>query len=414
MLLKKMNNLQFKNKNIEKIVKKIVVGLDKTPLFHDFADYAPFLLAFKQDLFVERQIELLKDNIYRNKVFVKDSDTHYRLSDNYEILYGLIEIYRINKSEDTFKLLDYLLDNCIDKFVVNDKVISSRHIASNIPSLRVSYYCYSIVEILTDMYDITKESKYISKAEKIVLRFFSNPYYNKYNLIPLGSYLFFEKSLSKIRFPRTSFMGKNFSLIFGLIEYYRITRDSSIYDHIKRILNSINNNMVMDRIVYRQYRPKQDSRTQPNLAAAFLYMNILNRAFYILKDNIYIRRSESIADFWIQQQSDIGLFPFNHKGRRSWIDSETDFSIALLELYELSGNKIYYNAARKCYNAINKYNLEFSSVNIKTGMPEENVYLKSYFTTDKFSGLFLKLCYYFENDKKIFGDGGLYTFLRDR
>ena len=402
------------NHNIPKIIEKITIGLEKNPIFHDFADYAPFLLAFNQNEFIDKQIDTLKKIIDKYGMFVKEGDSSYRLTDNYEILFGLVDIYKLNNDNNTLRLLEDLLNICLDRFVINNKIISSRNIKSNIPSFRVSYYCYSIVEVLVDMYEITNKTKYLDTARDIIFKFFKSPFYVKHNLIPLGSYLFFEHPLSRIRFPRTSFIGKNTSLIFGLIEYYRITNDSSIKDELDKIFNSIDKNMVRENVIFRVYRPKGNKLDSPNLAAAFMYMNMLNRGFYILKNKVYLERSEAIADIWIKLQGNLGLFPFNIDGSISWIDSETDFTIALLELYELTGNNKYYNAAKKCYDGINKYNLEFSSVDINTGSPCKNIYLKSYRTTDKFSGLFLKLCYYFENDKQIYGDDGLYSLLRDR
>ena len=77
------------NHNIPKIIEKITIGLEKNPIFHDFADYAPFLLAFNQNEFIDKQIDTLKKIIDKYGMFVKEGDSSYRLTDNYEILLGL-------------------------------------------------------------------------------------------------------------------------------------------------------------------------------------------------------------------------------------------------------------------------------------------------------------------------------------
>ena len=145
-----------------------------------------------------------------------------------------------------------------------------------------------------------------------------------------------------------------------------------------------------------------------------MYLIMLNYSYNLFRQSIHLDHAKMIADKWLTQQSHLGLFPFKFNEKRSWLDSETDISIGFLELYELTGEGKYYDAAKKCYEGIIQYNLASSSVDIHTGEPTPPVLFRSSHPMPKFMGLFLKLAYYFESGKNIYGENGIENLIRDR
>jgi len=273
---------------------------------------------------------------------------------------------------------------------------------------------YSFVELLLDLYEEKGNIDYVDISRRILYDALEIPFYRKYHLFPMRDYLIFRKIFNLIRAPRTCFIGKNISIFFGLAKYGELSEDAFIINHTYNFLDAIWSNMVVDGVVYRSYQPKENNLEEPNLAAAFMYLNMLNFAYDKFRQSIHLDHARIIADKWLTQQSSLGLFPFTYNGNRSWLDSETDISISLLELYELTGEKQYYNAAKNCYDGIIQYNLESSSVDIFSGEPASPVLFRSVHPTPKFLGLFLKLAYYFESGKKIYGENGIENLIRDR
>jgi len=403
-----------KNPKVENIISHIIESFTEKPKFDDLADYLPFLCAFGAYDFTIDHINALKEKINSENLIDFDENKIYKFSTHYEIILGLIEVYRLTRENDILDLAVKITDASIDKFIWRNGIVSSYHSRWHLPSLLISFYNYSFVELMLDVYEETYNSKYLEISKKVLYDAVNIPFYRKYNLFPMADYLIFRQGLFYLRPPHTSFMGKNSSILFGMIKFAELSDDAFIKESAYKFLDAVWSSMVEDGIIYRSYQPHIAEKSSPNLAAAFMYTNMLNSTYEKFRREIHLDRSKIITDKWLTQQSNLGLFPFEFDGNRSWLDSETDMSISLLELYELTGEEEYYKAAARCYQGILDYNLTSSSVNIDTGTPTPPVLFRSQKPTPKFMGLFLKLAYYFESGKQIYGENGIENLIRDR
>jgi predicted deacylase len=124
--------------------------------------------------------------------------------------------------------------------------------------------------------------------------------------------------------------------------------------------------------------------------------------------------ARGIADFWLLHQGATGLFPLYPGESESFIDSETDMSIALHKLTEVTGEPRYAAAAERCIDGLIRFHGSADyclSVNVETGE------VLNAGQRTKFVCLFLKvLILRIETSAggTIFGNATLYELLKDR
>lgn len=406
--------MNISNPKVREILDQCKHSFLLKPKFDDLADYLPFICAFGDIEYSLNHILKLREIIQPEFLYQLNTDRKYRLSENYEIILGLIEIHRLLGDDDTLELAVAITKSCLKKFVWNNRIVSYYNQVTHTPSPLISYYNYSFVELLMDIYELTGDAEYNHKAGRIIYDAVSSPFFRKYHLFPMADYLIAREILFLLHEPKTFFIGKNSSIIFGMAKYAEINNDNDIKKYVFLILDMIWKNMVKDGIISRSYQPAKNITSSPNLSAAFMYLDMLNYAYIRFKNTELLDIAIILADNVLGTQSELGLFPYIIGDNRSWLDSETDISISLLELYELTGDPKYFQAAEKCYHGILNYNLATSSVNIHTGEAADPINFKAYRPTPKFQGLFLKLAFYFESGRKMYGPSGIASLVRDR
>ena len=80
--------------------------------------------------------------------------------------------------------------------------------------------------------------------------------------------------------------------------------------------------------------------------------------------------AKEIASYWLKFQGKTGLLPLYPSGKESFIDSETDMSIALKKLYEITSDNKYKTASDLIFDGFVKHHGKFDyplSVNVDTG-----------------------------------------------
>ena len=123
--------------------------------------------------------------------------------------------------------------------------------------------------------------------------------------------------------------------------------------------------------------------------------------------------AEDLADFWISiQAKKTGLFPEDSESRFSYLDSETDMTVALFKLWELTSREKYYSSAMSVLHGIFKYHKKekgyILQADINSGQVSEKVY------RTKFNALLLKPIIYLISSKKMYEDNLIFTLMKDR
>lgn len=397
---------------ISRLIKEeILDGIERESILHDFGDYAPFLYAYGEHALVEQHVKLIES---ATDSFSKP----YRLQSgvltfdyNYEIILGLIEIYRLSKQERFLQFAEKHMLTCLSNFLFF-KVIVSRY--RGIPNFLVSYYAYVMVELLLDLYELTGKPLYLEKSHLLVSEFLRRERWRP-TLFANYDYLFCSNLGKKVFTPNGFFIGKNTSIIFGLTKLAAVTGDDELKNLVKKYLLEINSLMVREQVVYRYCRLDSGAIHDPCISASFMYINMLNNFTSLFRDQATLNIAQAITVPYLDNVGATGLFPYRiGSDRRCFVDGNTDFSIALLELFQLTGNERYKQYATNCFQGMLRYNLKYSSVDVETGEATDPVVFKSYRTRAKFKALFLKLSLCIENDLNVIGTGSYASLLRDR
>ena len=168
-----------------------------------------------------------------------------------------------------------------------------------------------------------------------------------------------------------------------------------------------------------------------NQAAIEVLLDIYN----LTKNKKVLNLTVNIVNSWVNLAGKTGLIPempFSvnlkglssiivnqsmKRGKTSRLDSQTDFGIILLKLYELTGNEHFKTASEKIFNSIFTYHFSdkgiFEFVNVETGSnvnSSQIIETKMLTLLMKFPLLKLEL----SKGKKIFEDKLLRDVLRDR
>ncbi len=134
----------------------------------------------------------------------------------------------------------------------------------------------------------------------------------------------------------------------------------------------------------------------------------------------WLGEAERSAQYWLDHQSSLGLFPespmaASDHGRRAILDSQTDLSVVLFKLGSLSGDDRYCQAAPRCIDAVWKYFKApvglYATVGSESGTP------RSVRVHTKFLTLFLKgwlMGSAIRDGRNPFTDRQLFLLSRDR
>lgn len=388
---------------------KVLGENSKANLFPDLGDVIAFVEYFGGHRLVRKQIEAYKKSP-RNGILVSQFPTlgirgfakSYEYSD---LLLGLIDNFTINPTEENKKLCVENLEKAIEIFRF-DKDISSFYYSSaglHVPLIDTRDSMF--IEIFLDAEKIFDEPRYGIVAKNI---------YGKIK----SSYFFKKNDLLSTHMPNIS--GKvvvsknNTNTLFAWLALYLKTGDEEILSSTKRLLSSLESRALTEGggVVMNLYDGKSD--TSANLTASCILLDFSCDMFKFTSDTEALNLAKRIADFWLGRQAVTGLFPLKSSGKTSFLDSETDMSVALFKLFELTGNEIYKNAAEKCFQGIWQYHKKEDyplSVDVETGKTIKNV------QRTKFLALFLKLLILqisYAEGKTIYGDKNLWNLLRDR
>lgn len=393
-------------------------------IFPDLGDFLPFFLYFNEDKFIDKQIEIFKKTLVNNILIsehktlgLKNLAKSYEYSD---LLYGLTDYYLSNKNDANKKLLIENIDTAIKIFSL-DKKFNSFYL----PKLKFHFPIQDsrdgmMIELFVDLYKIFKKDEYLKIAQNIFSNLVSQKFYKKHRIFStfytdnvFVKLLLFKKSFKKY-FHSSEIMKNNTNTLFAFLSLYNVTKNEEILSHIDNIVDSIKNKASIDSSgIVKTFFPNKKNELA-FLTSSFALLDFLCDLYFNLKQVKDLEFAKKIANFWIAQQGKTGLFPFYNGKNESYLDAETDMTIALFKLGELTGDEKYKIAAEKCFDGIIKYHGSKNyvlSVNIDTGELINNS------QKTKFLALFLKLLILkreISKGNRIYHNEELFNLLRDR
>jgi len=335
-----------------------------------------------------------------------------------DLLLGLLEVYEQNKNKAILKFADHVLNKAYSIFYKDGFLYDLYFPSFKMKLPAASSLSGMYVELLADFYRLTKNKKYALMAQHLVDSWTKTEFFENYGLF--SAYHAPSRIIRKLplfkKYNSISKLNKhNTTMIAGILGLYQQTKDEKLLKIIKKWVWGLktyflNKDGIADEVI--EIKNNKKRVLWKAEIRNFAVIDLLSDIYETTKDKECLILSEKNAKFWINQQTDIGLIPFNPNGSYSRFDSQTDMGVAFMKLHELTNKKIYRTAAEKLLKAQLKYHHTkygyVERVNVKSGN------IVDYAIETRFTALFLKLLLILEKNKKIYNDKKFYYLLRDR
>ncbi|MDD5453901.1 MAG: hypothetical protein PHW62_00175 [Candidatus Ratteibacteria bacterium] len=417
-------------------------------IYADFDDILPFLLYFGENDFTRNQIELSRQITYNGMTTYNDKIISWR---NDEYLGAVCCFYRQSRDELIENMIIEGFSGIVVYLIKNGHIRMCYDLSRNgAPDLQ-SAWSGGLIEVFLENSDLFPDWK--GWGVRALDAFLDDYCFKKYGLFNFKSHISSElfnylncninilpdsinqianaqfyylnkkglknkllESLAYTLFQLPTgamfqFMKANSNFIFALITAYRITKDEKYKGAIIRWIDSVLKKLYRDGLVYGLWYPDGNIKN-PALTESFVMIDILCDTYFFVDSNpLYLKIASEIADRWLNLKWDNGLIPATPDNIKNHLDNQTDFSISLRRLAELTGNQLYLNAGKELFaSALVNHRTEDGYVTsiYKDGTYENRV-------SPKYNGLLLKGLICWMNDgKKIYGDIDFYDLMKDR
>ena len=396
-------------------------GIFPYHIYPDIGDYLIFFLYFGEDEFINKHIKLLKDKMGQSYTLISEFPTFSvsNLAKSYEytdLLVGLFDYYIYKKDDESKELLIGATNRAIELFSLDKKITSFYHSSTKFHIPIIDTRDSTLIEVFVDLYKEFGDKKYLEVSNNIFEILIGSDFFIKNNILSnFDASLFLKKAFSLIRstkFEEVDVCKNNTNSLFAFLALYKVTSNLKIKDAIDTILDTILNEASFDGGISKRFN-KGKKPESANLTSSFPVIDFLCDLYFETKDYKYLEKAKKIADFWISKQGKTGLFSLESDKKESFFDSETDMTISLLKLHDLSKEEKYLESAEKCFKGILKYHGRNDYV---LGIDIESGEVKNSIQRTKFMALYLKLIILIINidNESMYNKDWLISLLRDR
>jgi hypothetical protein len=394
-------------------------GIFATHIYPDIGDYLPFFLYFGEINFIDLHIQQLKKSLKKN-IFVSELPTFgiNNLAKSYEytdLLLGILDYHDFVKSAESKKMIIDYSNEAIKIFNLNSEINSFYHFPTGLKIPIFDTRDGTLIETYVDLYKQFGDVEYLNVAENIYRNLIRGDVFKKQGILPEFDASRLLKSTFDLlrgkKFKTITICKNNTNSLFGLLSLYKINKNEEVKMTIDRIVSAIINTALVEGGGI----AKHASETKEAfLTASFSMIDFLCDMYFFTRECEYLDDAKKIAGFWIGKQGKTGLFPVLSLKKESFLDSETDMTIALYKLYELTGDVSYKNSAERCFQGVLDFHVKNGfplGVDVDTGDVVNGT------QRTKFIALFLKvviLKIYYCNDESIYKNEWLHSILRDR
>jgi hypothetical protein len=451
--LTKNNNLPLEYTNLKKNNNFGNVMVD------DFGDYLPFVEWLgqttnnkysewvKQKAFFTIQNFQMPNGLLctsfkkKNKIPKKNNLKIFNADKMSDSILGVNLMYDLTKKESYEKTLTRFF-TALDKKMTSKKgIIYYKKTPFFKYPFSMGKYCGLYIEELVKFYEVTKDEHLLKLAEKLSRPWIEDTFFKKQGLIPFKCTFALIKPFAQVLFKKltsfsfeTSMLTKsNTNMIFGLARLQNIINSDKINHALNQWVNAVESKLLTKENVLLSIWQEHNKFNISYLGADHAAIDALLEIYLVNKNKKALNLAIKITGGWLKFQSKIGLVtetPYEYNLSKlskimknysmsrtdiSRLDSQVDFAVVILKVYELTKDKKYLDAAKNITNGIIKYHkfnkgfIEF--VNIKT---KEQ---KGHKIETKFLFLILKLLilmHNIENGKKIYKDKLIKDLIRDR
>lgn len=387
--------------------------IDKEPLVADFGDVLPFVLYFGNASFVSRQLRGARKYLDKG-LYTRNG--RIQLFYNHDWLLGLLDIYRQTGDNEILELAMVGADHVGSAFFHNNLLIDEMPSAKHWRSLLLpaSPFNGGYIELWIDLYKHTSEARYLDWSRQLAMGLSETPDFKKYSIFTRN---FSARSslLSSLIAPLATLKSRlfkdNTNLIWGLLALYRETKDERIRETILQWLAGYEKYFWNHGEVYLMLDTKFRGY-EPSLKAAFSSLDLLCDLHIndVAKDRT-LQLGSQIADFWLDQQWESGLFPEVPSGVSDHLDANVDFCVALYKLAALTACERYEDAAKRCSRATLEMHKMDNGYCLSV---DQNGVVTDGRIIVKYQGLLTKLAMLPASARDFFDDEERLELLRDR
>lgn len=210
----------------------------------------------------------------------------------------------------------------------------------------------------------------------------------------------------------------NSNFAYALIAAYQATGNTAYKDALIKIAKSLEsiigeNNYITRPILLGRHIDRGTNNYDISLDQNEAVIDLLCDIYFLVdRDESYLRLAERMAEYWIGLRWGNGLVPNLPESDFDHIDNQTDFSVALYRLYDLTGKQRYRKIGREIFDAILKYHYSKKgyvlSVNKEGQICNRHVMIRH-------NALFLK-CFalYGTDNPEIYKNNNLHDLMKDR
>ncbi len=387
----------------------------------DLGDVVPFMQYFGRDKLIQMQLYAL-DSILEEGVLISEFPAlkisglakSYEYSD---FILGLLDIYKKDRNQKNKDRLLFHVEKMTEIFRYDNKISSWYHLGKKLHLPVIDSRDGMMIELYVELYEETRDSRYLVIAKNIAAQLSQLTFYKKHDVFPTLHCTLVPYGLMRLfrikKFIQADIPKVNTNTLFGFLELYRITKEDWLLEVIDKTVSAIFKKASNKGGIVATYKPG-NLVVEANLTASFMLLDFLCDLYVEIKKERYLKYALSIAEFWLDRQTEIGLFPLKASGGKTFLDSETDMTVALYKLYEITSDRRFKESADRCTVAIIKYHGQKDyvlGVDSQTGRVVDN-YQKT-----KFLALFLKLLILkIEQTYKheIYKNKELFNLLKDR
>lgn len=392
-------------------------------IFPDLGDVVPFFLYFGEDAFVESQVRLYEAALTNGFLVSQFASLGLRgLVKSYEytdLLLGLTALFELRPNERNKTLLLNALRAADSAFAPGGRSRSFFHEKTRLPIPVLDTRDATLIECYIAAWRVLADESYLNVAKSLAERLAQTPFFKMHGLFadyePLG-FLARAALRGETKTRQATLCKNTTNALFAYLELYRVTGDARTLRVLMRMSHAVMDSARGEHGGIRERYVPNAPAPGAYLTSSFAVLDFLcDLAVFVPKEKEFaIRSARDIADFWLREQGNTGLFPLREGGKESFLDSETDMTVALSKLAEITNDIRYRTAAERCLDGIIRYHGKADyvlGVDVDTG----SVINRAQRT--KFLCLFLKaLILKLEEGTgaTIYGTPSLFELLKDR
>ena len=387
--------------------------IDETPIIADFGDILPFLYEEGHHSFVRQQLALAQPYLWRG---LYSQNGAVRTFDNHDFLLGLLDLYQLSGDSAFLKGCEQALQTLWRDMRRCDQLIDKRVVNAPYAWLnRANPYNGGFVEVLVDLYAITGQDSYLAQAVGEAAKWINGRFFQRHHLFRrinfVESELLSTVAARLASGPLVRLFKDNTNLMFGLVALYTQAPNDELKSAILNWVAGFERYFLSDGAVY-LHLDNHFQGVDRDIKAAFSALDLLCDIYWFVEPAADILRSaRRISDYWLGQQWSSGLFPQQPNGSYDHLDCNTDMSIALCKLSQLTAESSYLEAAYRCCQANLTHHYTDRGFVLSVDR-EGRIYDERIIT--KYQGLLLKLALIDWNNLEIYGNERVYNLLKDR